>query len=219
MKIRQTRLSRDLSLAGLCALIVAGNPAMAQQASRPADSVFTLGTVNVSGTQESDAQKAESRIDREQIQLLELNDVGQALQLVPGVQYMAPGGSGGNPNRYESQIKLRGFSLREVPIFMDGVPVYIPYDGYSDLGRFTTADVSSIQVKGYSSVMYGHNTMGGVINIVSMRPRSELDVDAMAGFGSGGMQELSANVGTLQDRWYLQSGVSYRKREYPVTSG
>src|SRR5690606_14180423 len=102
-----------------------------------------------------------------------------------------------------------------VPIFMDGVPVYIPYDGYSDLSRFTTADVSCIHVAmGYSSVMYGHNTMGGVINIVSMRPRSELDVDAQAGCGRGGMKQLSANVGTLQEKWYLQAGVSYHERDY-----
>lgn len=215
VKIRQNRLSHALSLAGFCAVLGAGSPALAQQQSAQNSSVFTLGSVSVSGIKENDAQKTETRIDRDQIQLLELNDVGQALQLVPGVQYMGPGGSGGNPNRYESQIKMRGYSLREVPIFMDGVPVYIPYDGYSDLGRFTTDDVSSIQVaKGYSSVMYGHNTMGGVINIVSMRPRSELDVDARAGFGSGGLRQLSANVGTLQDKWYLQAGVSYRERDY-----
>ncbi len=209
VKIRQNRLSRALSLAGVCAMLGTTGAALAQQSSEAA-SVFTLGTVDVYGAKENIVQKSETRIDREEIQLLEKNDIGEALKIVPGVLYSAPGGG-----RYESTVSVRGYSLREVPIFMDGVPVYIPYDGYSDLGRFTTADVSTIRVaKGYSSVMYGHNTMGGVINIVSMRPRSELDVDATAGFGSGGMKQLSANVGTLQDKWYLQAGVSYFERDY-----
>ena len=207
------RLRRGLGWAGLCAMLGAAASAAAQQQGveqSKSGSVFTLGTVNVYGIKETEAQKAETRIDRDQIQLLEKNDIGEALKMVPGVFYTPPGGG-----RYESGIVMRGYSLREVPIFMDGVPVYIPYDGYSDLGRFTTADVSSIRVaKGYSSVMYGHNTMGGVINIVSMRPRSELDVDATAGFGSGGTKQVNANVGTLQDNWYLQAGVSYFERDY-----
>lgn len=141
--------------------------------------VFTLGTLTITGTPISSAEETESVIDKDKINLFEKKDVGTALSKVPGVLYnYAQGG------RYESNVFVRGYGLRYMPIYIDGIPVYIPYDGYSDLGRFTTADISSIHVaKGYSSVMYGHNTMGGAINIVTMKPRSELDVTGTLGIG------------------------------------
>lgn len=171
---------------------------------------FSLGTVKVYGETPTSAELSESFVDRDEILLLEKRDVGEALSLVPGVLYNRPTG-----NRYESDVLVRGFDLRSVPIFVDGIPVYIPYDGFSDLGRFTTADISSIDVaKGYSSVMYGHNTLGGAINVVSMRPKKEFDFDATLGLGSGDRRDLRLNAGTLQDRWYLQGGYSREKQKY-----
>ena len=59
-------------------------------------------------------------------------------------------------------ISVRGFDSRQVPLFIDGIPVYVPYDGYVDFNRFSTADLAAIQVaKGFSSMAYGPNTLGG----------------------------------------------------------
>lgn len=172
--------------------------------------VFTLGTLTVYGTAITAAEEAESVIDKDKINLFEKKDVGTALSKVPGVLYnYAQGG------RYESNVMVRGYGLRYMPIYIDGIPVYIPYDGYSDMGRFTTADISSIHVaKGYSSVMYGHNTMGGAINIVTMRPRSELDVTGTLGYGEGDTIERNVNVGSMQDKWYVQMGASNLTSRY-----
>lgn len=172
--------------------------------------VFTLGTLYITGTTISAAEASESVIDKDKINFFEKKDVGTALSKVPGVFYnYAQGG------RYESNIMVRGYGLRYMPIYIDGIPVYIPYDGYSDLGRFTTADISSIHVaKGYSSVMYGHNTMGGAINIVTMKPRSKLDVTGKLGVGQGDTQEENINVGSLQDKWYIQMGGSNLASRY-----
>ena len=176
--------------------------------------VFTLGTVVVSASMPQTSELFESYISKETIDLLEAKDVGEALQYTPGVFYDSPIASG-NSGRFESGVTVRGYGLRYVPIYVDGIPVYIPYDGYSDMGRFSTADISSIQVaKGYSSVMYGHNTMGGAVNIVTMKPRSKFDFSGVIGGGSGNTQETSVNVGTLQENWYLQAGFSDRTRKY-----
>lgn len=44
----------------------------------------------------------------------------------------------------------------QVPVFIDGVPVYVPYDGYVDMGRFTTVDLAQVSVsKGFASILYG----------------------------------------------------------------
>ena len=40
---------------------------------------------------------------------------------------------GGARNEYN--LLVRGFNARRVPVFMDGIPVYVPYDGEMDLGR------------------------------------------------------------------------------------
>ncbi|MEZ4908300.1 MAG: Plug domain-containing protein [Saprospiraceae bacterium] len=39
-------------------------------------------------------------------------------------------------SRNENTVYLRGFDIRSIPIFIDGIPVYIPYDGYVYFGRF-----------------------------------------------------------------------------------
>ena len=47
----------------------------------------------------------------------------------------------------------------------------MPYDGYVDPGRFTTFDLAEVNVtKGYTSLLYGPNAMGGAINLISRKP-------------------------------------------------
>lgn len=88
--------------------------------------------------------------------------------------------------RNETTVYVRGFDMRQVPIFVGGIPVYTPYDGYADLGRFTTFDVSESQVsKGFTSVLYGSNTLGGAINIVSRRPGGKFEGVAGGSYGTG----------------------------------
>ena len=59
--------------------------------------------------------------------------VADAVRLLPGATLS-------RNNRNEEMIYLRGFDPRQVPVFVDGVPLYVPYDGYVDFGRFTTFD-------------------------------------------------------------------------------
>ena len=72
------------------------------------------------------------------IQSLDKQDVAHALSVMPGVVLQKSGG------RNELQVKVRGFDGRQVPVFFDGVPIYVPYDGNLDLGRFLTSDIGSV---------------------------------------------------------------------------
>jgi iron complex outermembrane receptor protein len=90
------------------------------------------------------------------------DNVGDALNLLSGVTLSTNA-------RNEKTIAIRGFDSRQVPLFMDGVPVYVPYDGYVDFSRFTTADLAAIQVaKGQPGLRA--NALGGAINLISRRP-------------------------------------------------
>ncbi|GAB3973449.1 hypothetical protein GCM10028806_27310 [Spirosoma terrae] len=129
------------------------NPVFAQQtASADSARVFSLGEVTVLGRRGVDSTNtAFSR----QIEAFNRLDVGRALNVLPGVTLSSVGA------RNETMVYVRGFDLRQVPVFIDGIPVYVPYDGYVDLGRFTTFDLAEVNVaKGFSSVTYGPNTLG-----------------------------------------------------------
>ncbi|MCS5517457.1 TonB-dependent receptor plug domain-containing protein [Pseudomonas qingdaonensis] len=77
---------------------------------------------------------------------------------------------------------MRGFDRLQVPVYIDGIPTYVPYDGNIDLGRFTTYDLSRIQVdKGFASLLYGPNTLGGAINLVTRRPVQEFEGEVGGG--------------------------------------
>ena len=177
-------------------------------------SEYQLGEVYVTGTaSESKGQAAES-ISQEQIRQQNKNSVGSALKLVPGVSR----GIGGARN--EEKVTVRGFDLRQVPVYMDGIPVYVPYDGYLDLGRFTTFDLAKIDVeKGFSSMVYGANTLGGAINLVSRRPveKFEGEVGSGADFTDKGEMQgyrVYSNLGSNQGSWYTQVGLSYLDQDY-----
>lgn len=179
---------------------------------------FRLGKVEITGAPTSGSERgAEALVERlTQRTITSLNrmDVGTALNLVPGLALSAVG------PRNETGVYVRGFDLRQVPVYLDGVPVYVPYDGYVDLARFTTFDLAEMNVaKGFSSVLYGANALGGAINLVSRRPVRPLEAEARLGWMTGGYV-ASVNAGgiyaTPLGDFYLQSGASLLNRQFSV---
>ncbi|MGX9714020.1 TonB-dependent receptor plug domain-containing protein [Janthinobacterium lividum] len=177
---------------------------------------FVLGTVTVIGQREQAGQMEQqvgSQVSRAEMRRFNRDNVGDALNLLSGVSLSTNA-------RNEKTVAIRGFDSRQVPLYIDGIPVYVPYDGYVDFNRFTTSDLAAIQVaKGFSSVAYGANTLGGAINLVSRKPSARMEGDTSIGFGSGSERQVSANVGTNQGLWYLQAGVSYIDSDgFPLSS-
>lgn len=172
--------------------------------------VFSLGEVRVLGRRGADSVNA---VLSRQVEAFNRLDVGRALNLLPGVNLSTVG------PRNESMVYVRGFDLRQVPVFIDGIPVYVPYDGYVDLGRFTTFDLAEISVaKGFSSVTYGPNTLGGAINLVSRRPQQRFEFDGRAGLLSGNGRRLSLNLGSRLGKFYVQGSASQLKQDsYPLS--
>jgi iron complex outermembrane receptor protein len=172
--------------------------------------IFNLGEVRVLGHRSLDSANT---VLSHQLEAFNRLDVGRALNLLPGVNLSAVGA------RNESMVYVRGFDLRQVPVFIDGIPVYVPYDGYVDLARFTTFDLAEVNVaKGFSSVIYGPNTMGGAINLVSRRPQKRFEFDGRAGLLSGQSRRLNLNLGTNLGKFYLQGSASQLKQEtFPLS--
>ncbi|MFM2169084.1 MAG: hypothetical protein RIS79_3455, partial [Verrucomicrobiota bacterium] len=165
---------------------------------------FELGEVVITADTISGAQAMNSRVTASDIRKFERTDLSEALRLSPGVF-----GSNNGP-RNESGVYVRGFDLRQTPVFIDGIPVYVPYDGYVDLRRFSSADVAEISVsKGFSSATFGPNTLGGAINIVTRKPEKPFEGDLLGGWMQEGGYIGAANVGFRSEHWYLQLGGSF----------
>jgi len=203
-------------MAGAVMLALAQQAAGSEDAGADAAAPFVLGTVTVVGQREQAGAmepQVGTQVSRAQMRRFDRDNVGDALNLLSGVSLSTNA-------RNEKTIAIRGFDARQVPLYVDGIPVYVPYDGYVDFNRFTTSDLAAIQVaKGYSSVAYGANTLGGAINLVSRKPSALTEGDVSVGFGSGSERQVSANVGTNQGLWYLQAGVSWIDSDgFPLSS-
>ena len=174
---------------------------------------FDLGKISVGESQE-EAALFEASVYEDDILLHNQETIAQALDSVSGVFMSKTGG------RNETTVSIRGFDARRVAVFIDGVPIYVPYDGNFDYGRFATADVASIEVsKGFSSIVYGANTLAGVVNIVSKKPAKALEgsirmgtvMDSDNGTVS---QHAAVNVGTRAGNVYAQVGASTSDRDH-----
>jgi len=92
---------------------------------------------------------------------LNLKDAFQAL---PGVSITVGA-------KDESNIRIRGFRKNEVRIMIDGRPLTSGYFGNIDLNSISIQNIENlIYIKGPSSALYGTNTMGGVVNLITTSP-------------------------------------------------
>lgn len=138
------------------------------------DHVYTLGEVVVTAdpiTKESPTTISE--VTAADIETYNASDLGEALELLPGV-YFRQGRA-----KQESYASIRGFEQDKVLILLDGMPIYQPYEGLVNLTDIPVQNIAKIKViKGISSSLYGPNSMGGVINIITRkgghRPETKL---------------------------------------------
>ncbi len=157
---------------------------------------YHLGTIEIKGIAETNVFYAAEEVFKDQAVNYEKSSIADALTLSPGVS-MTIGG------RNEKNFTVRGFNQRQLPVFLDGIPISQAYDGYVDLGLFNTAMVDSIIIpKGHSSVLYGVNTLGGSVNLLSVRPKARFVGSVQESLSSDSLSDSKLSLGTRQDRFY-----------------
>ena len=125
----------------------------------------------------------------EDLERLGVASVGEALELVPGLDLAPAGGAGA-----QTTLSLRGSTSGQVLVIVDGVRISDPATGQCDLSRlgFDLADIESIEViRGGASAQYGADALGGVVVITTKK-------------GSGGGDKPSLTV-KAANRSYLPS--------------
>jgi len=185
----------------------------------PAVAPFTLGQLDLIGG---------STITNEAMWTFNKQSLGQAVNIMPGVTWLSTGAPSINSSgsRNEGDIFVRGFNRFQVPLYIDGVRVYLPADNRIDMNRFLTPDLSEVQVaKGYVSVLNGPGGEGGAINMVSRKPTREYELDARVGsvfdgdLGSMGQWNAYGYTGTRQKGYYAQvSGTIVDQDHFDMSS-
>jgi len=108
-------------------------------------------------------------------------------------------------SRGEAEVTVRGSESRQVAVLVDGVPLTLNWDARTDVSVLPSGAVSELSmVRGLSSVLYGPNVLGGV---VQMSVGHGLDVPERA--------NLSATAGIDQEGGYGTSATG----EVPFSTG
>lgn len=179
-----------------------------------AGSQFALARIEVNVTAELPQLETAVTLDEADYRLRDARVIPEALNQIAGVSVQRIGA------RNERGVFIRGFDVRQVPLYVDGIPVYVPYDGYVDMDRFLTYDVGEMQVsKGFSSPLYGPNALGGAINLVTKAPTKPLQLDLGTGFGSGSQVNGFANAGVKVGKYWGQAGFAWLSRDTFPLSG
>ncbi|MDF7676589.1 TonB-dependent receptor [Neisseriaceae bacterium ESL0693] len=177
--------------------------AFASSASKHAHE-FELGQIEVTAATVNNTPADEQVMKRDTLEKRDAHNIAEALNTMPGVNIDFIGG------RNETGLQVRGFDSRQVPIFLDGIPQYVPYDGYVDFARFLTTDLSEIRLsKSGTSLLYGANTLGGAINLVSRKPVKAFEFGAASGINSSGDKLQSFNLGSNTGLFYAQGNFGF----------
>lgn len=167
-----------------CALALAASGAAAADAevieqAAPAGEVAGEEIIVVTGTR-SESPRAASPVTTEVIDRQRLAESGvqtaaEALALRPGL-WIERGIAG------TAGIAIQGLGPQYTMVLVDGARQIGRTDGVLDLDRFGVEDVEQIEiVRGPSSVLYGSDALGGVVNVVTRRARREgSSLDALA---------------------------------------
>ena len=114
-----------------------------------------------------------------------------------------------SPEGIQSDINIRGTTFEQNTAMIDGIKINDPQTGHYTMDLpLTSFDKEDVEIlKGPASSLYGANSFGGVINIITKRPEDKrLIINAAGGardYFSGGAS-LSRPIGILKNRFSIE---------------
>ena len=134
-----------------------------------AEDVELVETDTVIVTDTKTKEKGQT-IMQEDMQSMNIYSLSDALILSPGVMIDESGARG------DTTFRIRGFSSSAIPVIIDGISTLNPYNGLSDSASMLLGDTESVTVqKGYSSMLYGANGMGGAVLLTLAKPKKKFE--------------------------------------------
>ncbi len=134
-------------------------------------------------------------------------DLSEGIKFAPGV-YVTVG------SKYEYYLKLRGLDSRRIVLLVDGIPVYEPFFSSFDLKTVAAGGIDSIQItKGPSSVLYGPNTLGGIVNVITRRPGAGSELSLNASYGDNNTRSLLLDTNHQWNRLGFAGTLQYQNSD------
>jgi iron complex outermembrane receptor protein len=202
-----------LTLCGLLALglALALTPALAhetqedQKAKAEQEKVKITEEILVVGKAPKDVPLATvSTVVATEIERLKPRDLSDVIKYIPGSMVTF-----GDKDTYN--LKLRGIGNTRIALLVDGVPVYEPYFSSFDLKTVSAGGIDTMQVtKGPSSVLYGPNTLGGIVNVITKRPAQRPGLSLSGSTGNADTYSLGADASYSWKRFSLAASALYQ---------
>jgi len=167
--------------------LLAATPALAE-----ADADTIVVTANRDAQPLSRVGQSITVIDSAQIERRQSNTVVDFLRDVPGVTFARNGGVGTS-----TSVFIRGADSDQTVALIDGVRLNDPSSpgGGFNFGNLLIGNIERIEVlRGPSSVLWGSQAIGGVINMITAAPTEELQINARAEGGYRGTAQLVGNI-------------------------
>src|SRR5689334_20422602 len=201
------------------AAVLASAALAAAQESPPAPPVVRLPALEVTGTRlpssplpAGSVPATVDVISGPQLRSSGATSLQDALRRLPGV---TTADQQGNP--FQMDVSVRGFSgtsVTGVPqgisVFVDGVRVNEPTAEEINFDLLPLDDVERIELIRGPGAVFGRNTLGGVLNIVTRRGAEIREVVTEAEWGSFGRQKYRLRVGGTEGPFdYYVSGTYF----------
>lgn len=161
-----------------------------------------------------DVPIAVSTVNNAALERAQVRNVSDIASIIPNIQINQTIG-----NTFGPLITIRGLSpsgdtslARDQPVglYIDGVPI-----AKSTGAAFDTIDLERVEVlRGPQGTLYGKNTIGGAVNLITQKPTGEFGGQLLAGAGSFGhfYERLTLNLPEVAG-FSVKLGVSAKQRE------
>ena len=207
--------TRLIVLMNSAAAVAVAAPALAQDRATASSGGFDDIVVTAQRREERlvDVPLSVSAISEQRLDAAGVSTVSNIGTVVPNIQINETVG-----NTWSPLISIRGLSPagdtslgrdQPVGIYIDGVPV-----SKSTGAAFDTVDLQRVEVlRGPQGTLYGKNTIGGAINLVTRKPSGEFGGQLVLGAGDYGLftQKLSFDLPAIE------SGIGTLKAKFGVS--
>ena len=161
-------------------------------------------------------------ISKSVINAKDASTLGEALSDQVGMSASVTGTQGA-----QSSVMIRGAKAEQTLVLIDGIRANDNALGLFDLSTLPTEMIEKIEiVRGPSCALYGSDALGGVINVITKKPKQDtLDLKVNTMFSSFNSQKYIGEFQTKKDNHYLYTSLSnsqsdgYRKNsKYDATN-
>jgi outer membrane receptor for ferrienterochelin and colicins len=171
------------------------------------------------------ATRTDVRIDEQptRVELLNREEIEEKMLMTPGDIVMMLNEMGGlrvqatSPSLGAASVRIQGMRGRYTRFLSDGLPLYGQQVGGLGLLQVPPMDLGQVEViKGVASSLYGAGAMGGVVNLVSRRPKDRTGEFLVNQTTRGGTDAVFFGSTPLSDRWsmtFLGSGNVQRRQD------